>query len=124
MTQAEEALQALDREALKQLMEQALRQAGTLTLGLLPQSVVGATVSLMPREEGLAPKDLPVDTLLHKITMMRDKLRTAEQRINASDTLSSAQQFELQASVTEAYRALGALGALLQLPPDAAGGGE
>ena len=38
----------------------------------------------------------------------------------ASDTLTAAQQFELQAQVTEAYRALSALGALLTLPPDAA----
>jgi len=122
MTQVDQALQALDRDVLKRLMEQALRQAGTLTQGVLSDAVVGATLSLVPREEGLSPKDLPVDTLLHKVTMMRDKLRVAEQRINASDTLNSAQQFQLQASVTEAYRALGALGALLQLPPDAAGG--
>ena len=57
------------------------------------------TLTLLPREDGLAPKDIPVDQLLHKITMMRDKLRVLEQRVNSAE-LSTTEKAALQAHIT------------------------
>ncbi|MDP2344337.1 MAG: hypothetical protein Q8O67_25485 [Deltaproteobacteria bacterium] len=56
-------------------------------------------LTLLPREDGLAPKDIPVDQLLHKITMMRDKLRVLEQRVNSSE-VSTTEKAALQAHIT------------------------
>ena len=58
------------------------------------------TLTLLPREDGLAPKEIPVDQLLHKITMMRDKLRVLEQRVNSADGLSTAERAALQSHIT------------------------
>jgi hypothetical protein len=63
------------------------------------------TLTLVPREDGLASKDVPVEALFHKITMMRDKLRVLEQRINAADGLSTVERAALQAQITAVYEA-------------------
>ena len=57
-------------------------------------------LTLLPREDGLTPKDIPVDQLLHKITMMRDKLRVLEQRVNAAEGISTTQRGGLQSHIT------------------------
>jgi hypothetical protein len=84
-------------------------------LGLVPDAhrldPEGLTLTLVPREEGLAPKDVPVEALFHKITMMRDKLRVLEQRINAADGLSTGERAALQARITAAYQSFVGLGA-------------
>ena len=57
-------------------------------------------LTLLPRQDGLQPKDIDVDQLLHKVTMMRDKLRVLEQRLNAADGPSTTERATLQAHVT------------------------
>lgn len=116
MASLDDVLAGLDRDALRELLEHALRNAGQLP-ATLPPDVEKATLVLSPREEGLTPKDIPVDTLLSKITSIRDKLRVSEQRINAS-TVDARAMLELQQSVTELYRVLAAVTALLAAPRD------
>ena len=112
----ETALATLERDSLRELMERALRSAGQLP-SPLPPDAEKATLVLAPREDDLTAKDIPVDTLLHKITMIRDRLRVSEQRINASDT-DPRQTLELQQSITELYRVLSGISALLSAPKD------
>ncbi|MEW5855221.1 MAG: hypothetical protein AB2A00_40970 [Myxococcota bacterium] len=119
MSTLDDELSRLDRDALRDALKEALHQAGELADATLPSGVETSTLRLVPREEGLAPKDIPVETLLSKVVMMRDKLRVAEQRINASDALTAAQKFQLQAHITELYRLFSALGPLLSVPADA-----
>ena len=57
-------------------------------------------LTLLPREDGLQPKDIPVDQLLHKITMLRDKLRVLEQRVNSADGMSTSERAALQSHIT------------------------
>jgi hypothetical protein len=76
-----------------------------LAPGADPLPLEGLTLTLTPREEGLAEKDVPVEALFHKITMMRDKLRVLEQRINAADGLSTVERARLQAEITATYEA-------------------
>ena len=83
---------------------QALRALGRVPPEK-PLPVTGLVLTLMPREDGLAAKDIPVDALFHKITMMRDKLRVMEQRINASDALGDDARTQLQARITDLYAA-------------------
>lgn len=118
MASIEDALANLDREALRALLERALEQSGHAP-SPLPDGAESATLVLSPREEGMAAKDIPVDTLLKKVTMIRDRLRVSEQRINAAE-LPTRETLELQSSVTELYRVLSAVSSLLAAPKDQA----
>lgn len=63
------------------------------------------TLTLSPREEGLAHKDVPVDTLAKKVIGVRDKLRVLEQRINSSK-LNNAEKIAVEHHITGLYDAL------------------
>lgn len=90
-------------------MEQALRALGRLPPAR-PLDTEGLVLTLKPREEGLADKQLSVEELFRKITSMRDKLRVLEQRVNASD-VPRDEKAELQAHITQVYDAFATLAA-------------
>ncbi|MEI7510255.1 MAG: hypothetical protein WCJ62_12420 [Flavobacterium sp.] len=50
-------------------------------------------------------KEVPIDTFFHKITMVRDRLRVMEQKINASN-LDEADKIDLQQYITRCYGSL------------------
>jgi hypothetical protein len=66
----------------------------------------GGRLELWPREEGLAAKELPLETFFHKIVLIRDRLRTLEQQINAHERLSDADKVHLQQYITRCYGSL------------------
>ncbi|TYA78762.1 hypothetical protein [Seonamhaeicola marinus] len=65
----------------------------------------GGTLILQPADENLKAYELPIDKFFHKITMVRDRLRVMEQRINSSD-LDEQQKVDLQQYVTRIYGSL------------------
>jgi hypothetical protein len=87
--------------------------AALAALGIVPGAdglpLDALTLTLVPREEGLSSKDVPVEALFHKITMMRDKLRVLEQRINAAEGPSTTERARLQAEITATYEAFAGL---------------
>lgn len=85
----------------------ALRALGRLP-PLAPLASDGAVLTLVPREEGLTPKDIPVDALFKKVVSIRDKLRVLEQRVNASG-IAVDDKIALQAKITAAYAAIAGL---------------
>ena len=50
-------------------------------------------------------KEVPIDTFFHKITMVRDRIRVMEQKINASN-LDEAEKIDLQQYITRIYGSL------------------
>lgn len=98
----------LDAPLSAKAAREALRALG-LTPGahLLPLEQL--VLTLVPREDGLQPKEIPVEALLGKITMMRDKLRVLEQRVNAADGISVADRAALQAHITAVYASFAGL---------------
>jgi hypothetical protein len=50
-------------------------------------------------------KEIPIDTFFHKITMVRDRLRVMEQKINASN-LDETEKIDLQQYITRIYGSL------------------
>lgn len=50
-------------------------------------------------------KEVPIDTFFHKITMVRDRIRVMEQKINASN-LEEAEKIDLQQYITRIYGSL------------------
>ncbi len=62
----------------------------------------GGTMILKPGVDGLATKELPIETFFHKIVMMRDKLRVLEQKVNAS-SLDDEAKVDCQQYITRCY---------------------
>ncbi len=66
----------------------------------------GGTLLLQPADAGLKPKEIPIETFFHKITMLRDRLRVMEQQINSHKVLSEEDKINLQQYLTRIYGSL------------------
>lgn len=65
----------------------------------------GGKLILEPADTSLKAYEMPIDTFFHKITMVRDRLRVMEQRVNASD-LDEQGKLDLQQYITRIYGSL------------------
>ena len=66
----------------------------------------GGTMRLIPGKADVQSKDLPIDSLFHKVVMVRDRLRTLEQKLNAHPKLTDAEKVEMQNYITRVYGSL------------------
>jgi len=99
-----EDLTAMTREEFAQAIREALREESP-EVRLAPRWE-GGSVILKPGDPAAQPKEIPLDALLHKIVLIRDRLRVLEQRVNAHDKLSDAEKVEMQQYVTRCYGSL------------------
>ncbi|MEM9678679.1 MAG: hypothetical protein AAF901_00030 [Bacteroidota bacterium] len=74
----------------------------------------GGNLIMEPADPNLQSKELPIDTFFHKITMVRDRLRVMEQKINSS-SLSEQEKFDLQQYITRSYGSLTTFNVLFKL---------
>jgi len=65
----------------------------------------GGTLVLRPGTPGLQEKSWPIETFFHKIVMLRNRLRTLEQHINAAE-MPDDMKVKLQAYITGCYGSL------------------
>jgi hypothetical protein len=65
----------------------------------------GGMLVLRPGTPGLQEKSWPIETFFHKIVMLRNRLRTLEQQVNASD-LPDDVKVKLQSYVSGCYGSL------------------
>ena len=66
----------------------------------------GGVIRLLPGKAELQSKELPIDALFHKVVMVRDRLRTLEQKLNAHPKLTDAERVEMQQYITRCYGSL------------------
>ena len=86
----------------------------------------GGQLVLRPGKAGVQEKAMPIDTFFNKIVMLRNRLRTLEQHVNASD-LPDDQKLKLQAYVTGCYGSLTSFNVLFAEEDDrfkGSGGGD
>lgn len=90
-----------------ELME-LFREASGETAEPPPMAVKwqGGVVQILPGNKELQGKEVSVDSLFHKVVMIRDRLRTLEQKINANPKLTDAEKVEIQHYVTRCYGSL------------------
>lgn len=88
-----------------ELMELFLEASG-LTDVPLANKWEGGTVRMIPADAALQPKDLPIDSLFHKVVMVRDRLRVLEAKLNAHPKLTDTEKVEMQQYVTRCYGSL------------------
>jgi hypothetical protein len=93
-----------DQSDLERLLRRVIREETGLTPVTPAAKWRGGTLVLKPGN-GTQEKSVPIDTLFNKIVMLRNRLRTLEQQVNASD-LPDDQKLKLQGYVTGCYGSL------------------
>jgi hypothetical protein len=87
-----------------ELMNLFLEASGLADVPLAPRWE-GGKITLVPGNDSQS-KEIPLDSLFHKIVMIRDRLRTLEQKLNAHPKLSDAEKVDMQQYVTRCYGSL------------------
>ena len=113
-------------EDLELLLRRVIREESGVTPVAPAEKWRGGTLVLKPGAPNLQEKSIPIETFFHKIVMLRNRLRTLEQQINASDLPDDA-KVKLQAYVSGCYGSLTTFNVLFADEDDqfrGTGGGE
>jgi hypothetical protein len=90
---------------LELLLRRIIREEGGVTPVTPAEKWRGGTLVLRPGTPGLQEKSWPIETFFHKVVMLRNRLRTLEQQVNASD-LPEDVKVKLQSYVSGCYGSL------------------
>ena len=90
---------------LEVLLRRIIREETGITPVVPADKWRGGTLVLRPGAPGLQEKTWPIETFFHKVVMLRNRLRTLEQQVNASDLPDSA-KVKLQSYVSGCYGSL------------------
>jgi hypothetical protein len=94
-----------DTADLELLLRRIIREEAGLTAVVPAERWRGGTLVLRPGTPGLQEKSWPIETFFHKIVMLRNRLRTLEQQVNAAD-LPDDVKVKLQGYVSGCYGSL------------------
>jgi hypothetical protein len=83
----------------------------------LGQKWVGGKIVMQPGDKNLKAKEIPIDAFFHKIVMIRDRMRTLEQRVNGSN-LSDEEKVNIQQYITRCHGSLTSFNVLFKRPED------
>lgn len=90
---------------LEGLLRRIIREEAGVTPVTPAEKWRGGTLVLRPGTEGLQEKSVPIETFFHKVVMLRNRLRTLEQHVNASE-LPADVKIKLQGYITACYGSL------------------
>ena len=89
----------------ERLLRRVLREELGLTAVVPADKWRGGELVLRPGKPGLQEKKWPIDSFFHKIVMIRNRLRTLEQQVNAADMPDDA-KVRLQSYISGCYGTL------------------
>jgi hypothetical protein len=90
---------------LELLLRRVIREETGITTVTPAEKWRGGTIVLRPGTPGLQEKSIPIETFFHKVVMLRNRLRTLEQQVNASELPDDA-KVKLQAYISGCYGSL------------------
>jgi hypothetical protein len=90
---------------LELLLRRIIREETGITPVVPAEKWRGGTLVLRPGTAGLQEKSWPIETFFHKVVMLRNRLRTLEQQVNASD-LPDDMKVKLQTYISGCYGSL------------------
>ena len=90
---------------LELLLRRIIREESGLTPVAPADRWRGGQLVLRPGKPGLQEKIVPIETFFNKIVMLRNRLRTLEQQVNASE-LPDDVKVKLQGYITGCYGSL------------------
>jgi hypothetical protein len=90
---------------LEVLLRRIIREETGITPVVPADKWRDGTLVLRPGTAGLQEKTWPIETFFHKVVMLRNRLRTLEQHVNASN-LPDAEKVKLQSYVSGCYGSL------------------
>jgi hypothetical protein len=90
---------------LELLLRRVIREETGITPVAPAEKWRGGTMVLRPGTPGVQEKSWPIETFFHKVVMLRNRLRTLEQQLNASE-LPDDVKVKLQAYVSGCYGTL------------------
>jgi hypothetical protein len=90
---------------LELLLRRVIREETGITPVVPADKWRGGALVLRPGTPGLQEKSWPIETFFHKVVMLRNRLRTLEQQLNASD-LPDDVKVKLQGYITGCYGSL------------------
>ena len=93
------------QEDLERLLRRVIREELGLAAVAPAPKWRGGTLVLRSGTPGLQEKSWPIETFFHKIVMLRNRLRTLEQQVNASD-LPDDVKLRLQGYISGCYGSL------------------
>jgi hypothetical protein len=90
---------------LEMIIRRVLREETGITPVVPADKWRGGKLVLRPGKSGLQDKEWPIEAFFHKVVGIRNRLRTLEQQVNASDLPDDA-KVKLQAYITGCYGTL------------------
>ena len=90
---------------LEMLLRRIIREEAGITPVTPADKWRGGTLVLRAGTPGLQDKSWPIETFFHKIVMLRNRLRTLEQQVNASSMPDDA-KVKLQSYISGCYGSL------------------
>ena len=94
-----------DTDDLERLLRRIIREETGISSVVPADKWRGGSLVLRPGTAGQQEKSWPIETFFHKVVMLRNRLRTLEQHVNASD-LPDAVKVKLQTYVSGCYGSL------------------
>jgi hypothetical protein len=104
--QLPEDLLDMDADEFRRVLRYVIRDELGLSEVTLAGKWEGGEIIIKPGKEGMQEKRVPIDSLFHKVVMIRDKLRVLEQKLNAHPKLSADEKVQMQQYVTGCYGSL------------------
>ena len=108
---------------LELVLRRIIREEAGLTAVAPAEKWRGGDLVLKPGRPGVQEKSWPIETFFHKIVMLRNRLRTLEQQVNASE-LTEDQKVRLQGYISGCYGSLTSFNVLFADEADQFKGGS